>query len=47
MPTETADQVTLLVSNYDCGNVEHATNGLMLAMDNWINNARSRYRLID
>ena len=30
--------------DYGGGNIEHAPNGLMTAIDNWIYNARSRYR---
>lgn len=39
-----ANETELLDADYGGGNVEHAPNGLMPAMDNWIYNARSRYR---
>lgn len=44
-----ADIRLLIDSNYGRSNIEHAPNGLMLAMDNWIYNGRSpwRYRLVD
>ena len=39
-----ADKTQLLDPDYGDGNVEHAPNGLLTAMDNWIYNARSQYR---
>lgn len=40
-----ADRTELIDPNYGIGgNVEHAPNGLMRAMDNWIYNAKSLYR---
>lgn len=39
-----ADQNALVDPDYGRGNVEHAPNGLMRALDNWIYNARSQYR---
>lgn len=39
-----ADRNMLLDADYGGGNVEHAPNGLMPAMDNWIYNAKSRTR---
>lgn len=39
-----ADEKQLLDKDYGGGNVEHAPNGLMTALDNWIYNARSRHR---
>ncbi len=39
-----ADSNQLIDPDYGRGNVEHAPNGLMLAMDNWIYNAKSRVR---
>ena len=39
-----ADQNELLDAEYGRGGVEHAPNGLMLALDNWIYNARSQSR---
>ena len=39
-----SDQNVLVDPDYGDGNVEHAPNGLMTAMDNWIYNAESRYR---
>ena len=44
-----ADLRLLIDANYGRSNIEHAPNGLMLAMDNWIYNGRSpwRYRLVD
>ncbi len=39
-----ADHMELLDANYGGGNVEHAPNGLMPAMDNWIYNAKSQKR---
>lgn len=43
-----ADRTELVDAEYGGGNIEHAPNGLMVAMDNWIYNAKSaqRYRLI-
>lgn len=43
-----ADEVSVVDRDYGRGNVEHAANGLMLGLDNWIYNARSqfRYRLL-
>ncbi|XOV73654.1 MAG: c-type cytochrome [Verrucomicrobiota bacterium] len=44
-----ADLRLLIDASYGRSNIEHAPNGLMLAMDNWIYNGRSpwRYRLVD
>ncbi len=39
-----ADKIVLVDPEYGRGNIEHAPNGLMRSMDNWIYNARSRYR---
>ena len=39
-----ADQVALIDPDYGRGSIEHAPNGLMLGLDNWIYNARSPYR---
>lgn len=39
-----ADRNELLDADFGGGNVEHAPNGLMRAMDNWIYNAKSRTR---
>lgn len=39
-----ADRKELVDAEYGGGNVEHAPNGLMPALDNWIYNARSNYR---
>jgi len=39
-----ADRTELVDANYGGGNVEHAPNGLMTAMDNWIYNAKSQTR---
>jgi mono/diheme cytochrome c family protein len=39
-----ADKRELVDADYGRGNVEHAPNGLMTAMDNWIYNARSQWR---
>jgi len=43
-----ADHTELVDPDYGGGNIEHAPNGLMPALDNWIYNAKSaqRYRLI-
>ena len=44
-----ADMNLLVDPDYGGGNIEHAPNGMLPAMDNWIYNARSqrRYRWID
>ncbi|MBI4663897.1 MAG: dehydrogenase [Verrucomicrobia bacterium] len=44
-----ADRTVLVDPNYGGGNLEHAPNGLMRALDNWVYNAKSqyRYRLVD
>jgi mono/diheme cytochrome c family protein len=39
-----ADRIELIDPDYGRGNIEHAPNGLMLALDNWIYNARSQFR---
>ena len=39
-----ADEVSVVDRDYGRGNVEHAANGLLLGLDNWIYNARSQYR---
>lgn len=39
-----ADLNQLVDAEYGRGNVEHAPNGLMLGLDNWIYNARSQFR---
>ena len=45
----TADWVQIIDRDYGRSNIEHAPNGLMPGMDNWIYNGRSpwRYRCID
>ena len=39
-----ADQIKLVDPDYGGGNIEHAPNGLMTSLDNWIYNARSQFR---